>query len=301
MNEQILRFGEREHLIGILTLPSQPLPRALPVLIPNTGVEHRVGPNRLHVHLCRAIADAGFPALRLDLSGMGDSHMPRGSVSDATRDLQAAMHHLEQLHLGSRFVLVGLCSGASDVHALARVDARVAGAAFIDGFAFATPRYYLTYIAQRLLDPARIWYNLARRALPAQERAKTQIAAGDIEYLLAPSRIEMRRDLLQFMHRQLALCYFYTGQVQEVYNYASQLTDAFPELRHYRGFELHYLTQADHTFSRASMRVLLAELLIHWLRDKLVQQGAPAPGPAAAAPVSAPAPAPAPMPDALTI
>ena len=86
----------------------------------------------------------------------------------------------------------------------------------------------------------------------------------------------MRRDLLHFMHRQVSLCYFYTGQIQEVYNYAAQLTDAFPELRHYRNFQLHYLPLADHTFSRSSMRARLVELLIGWMQGMVMRHDATA-------------------------
>src|SRR5882762_5277118 len=76
MKERAIQFGPERRLIGILSLPSVVDPMRPAVIVPNTGVEHRVGPNRLHIRLCRGFARLGFVSLRMDLSGMGDSGLP---------------------------------------------------------------------------------------------------------------------------------------------------------------------------------------------------------------------------------
>ncbi len=264
MKESVLRFGARGELIGILSLPDKPVHGARPVLLPNTGLEHRVGPNRLHVHLCRALAAAGFPTLRLDLAGMGDSRAPDGSGADPTSNLKSAMDALEARGLGTQFMIVGLCSGAHDAHMLIRADDRVVGGAFIDGYVYPTARYFLTYFVQRALDPVRVIRRLFRAAGISKGTDQADGAKGELDYFRQPALAEMRRDLSIFISRGLALSYIYTGQIQYKYNYADQLQDALPELRGYKRAEVNYMAMADHTFSRTSMRSELVGIVLGW-------------------------------------
>jgi hypothetical protein len=88
----------------------------------------------------------------------------------------------------------------------------------------------------------------------------------DLDYFRQPTKAEMQRDLAAFMVRGLILSYIYTGQVQHRYNYAGQLEDAFPELRRYPNAEVRYLLMADHTFSQATMRSELVDVVVSWMR-----------------------------------
>lgn len=271
MKEQVLRFGHGDALIGILSVPDTPAPGALPVLVPNTGLEHRVGPNRLHVHLCRALCNAGFPTLRLDMSGMGDSGPGGPGQGGAVADIRAAMDALQGAGLGKRFLLVGLCSGAHDAHLTLRADGRVVGGTFIDGYTYPTARYYLTYLAQRLLDPGRLLRRLMRfarwpGAAGGTGGGQDDDAKDELDYFRQPTAAELHDDLAAFMRRGIALNYIYTGQVQNLYNYAGQLEDAFPELRRYERAEVHHLAMADHTFSRTTMRSELVGVILDWAR-----------------------------------
>lgn len=273
MKETVVGFGAGEQLMGILSMPDRPRPGAMPVLIPNTGLEHRVGPNRLHVHLCRALADEGFPALRLDMSGMGDSGAPAGAGANATSDLMAAMDALQARGLGTRFLVVGLCSGAHDAHWALRADQRIVGAAFIDGYVYPTARYAMTYIAQRAFDPARILRRIFVATRPDDDHDRPEGANEDLDYFRQPTLPEVRRDLADFMRRGLCLCFIYTGQIQNRYNYAGQLEDAVPELRGYPRARVSYLQMADHTFSQTSMRSDLVDVVLDWARQSATVHG----------------------------
>ena len=261
MKEVVLTFGERQ-LIGILALPEEIDPRRPAIVIPNTGIEHRVGPNRLHVKLARAFAQRGYVALRLDLSGMGDS--PMDAAGDAVRDLQEAMDELQRQGYGGRFAAVGLCSGAHDAHRLALADRRVTAVACIDGYAYRTPRFFLNYLQQRLTDPERLMRFLGKRIVIGA--GTDGFDAGNVDYFRQPRRAQMRRDLAVLMGRRDALCYVYSGQMQYIYNYAAQLTDVFPELKEYPAFELHHMAHSDHTFSTTQMSGDLAGCLLGWLQ-----------------------------------
>jgi hypothetical protein len=97
------------------------------------------------------------------------------------------------------------------------------------------------------------------------EDDKAGFAAEQVEFFKQPSLQEMQRDLAALMRRRVRLFFVYTGQVQHEYNYATQLTDAFPSLRKYELLRLEYMAHADHTFSRAPMRAALIEMLLSWL------------------------------------
>ena len=73
--ELTVLMGRHKSLVGIFTESSQsPAVTAPPtVVLLNAGIVHRVGPNRMHVLLARALAAAGISSLRFDMSGIGDS------------------------------------------------------------------------------------------------------------------------------------------------------------------------------------------------------------------------------------
>ncbi len=261
MKEQAIQFGSPPRLLGILSRPPLIPPGTPALLIPNTGFEHRVGPHRLHVHLCRALADAGFPTLRLDLSGLGDSP---ASSTDAVSDLQAAMDRLSQQGTAQHFGLIGLCSGANDAHLAALADPRVIGAAFIDHYCYPTARFRRNFWRERLLDWRRA-RNFLSGLLPRREETeKDRFRADQIEYFAQPSADDYAAQLQRLVDRDLALYFLYTGEVLSSYNYREQLTDAFPVLRKHQRLTLHFMPHADHTFSQIHMRKELVEGLRDW-------------------------------------
>lgn len=271
MREQIFQYGSARELCGILSLPDEPLPDATTVLIPNTGVDHRVGPNRMHVELARGLSAAGHAVLRLDLAGLGDSDLAagRGSV-DSTYDLAAAMDALIARGLGPRFTGIGLCSGAHDIHQIARIDERVVNAVFLDGYAYLTRRFWLNYGMDRLTNPQRysnVLSKIRARLVDREEGELHDTVVEEIKFFDTPEPTQMKADLQTFIARNVGLCYIYTGQVQHEYNYREQLTDAFPLLRGYPKLALRYMLDCDHTFSRRAMRQELIRMLVDWVTN----------------------------------
>ncbi|MFT7461978.1 MAG: pimeloyl-ACP methyl ester carboxylesterase [Pseudohongiellaceae bacterium] len=139
MTEEAVLLGAMGSLVGIVTDPD-PAVRAkvgpLPAFVfLNAGVTHRVGPSRLHVRLARRLAAAGFTSLRFDWSGTGDSgvrtdDLPIGeSIILETRE---AMDHLASTRGIDKFVLIGICSGATISFLTAKEDDRVVGAVLIN-------------------------------------------------------------------------------------------------------------------------------------------------------------------------
>jgi uncharacterized protein len=78
------------------------------------GPQYRAGSHRQFVLLARAIAEAGYPVLRFDYRGMGDSTGEQRDFLQVTPDIAAAMDTLQRkVPSVERVVLWGLCDAAS--------------------------------------------------------------------------------------------------------------------------------------------------------------------------------------------
>jgi pimeloyl-ACP methyl ester carboxylesterase len=136
LGERPVFFGGERRLFGVLAAPPTDAARPeLPaVILLNAGTVHRVGSHRLYVPLGRRVAALGFPVLRVDLSGIGDSPVPGGGREnlsyprDGLDDVRAAMDFLTTATGKARFVLAGLCSGGDIAFQLGFKEPRVAGA-----------------------------------------------------------------------------------------------------------------------------------------------------------------------------
>lgn len=132
MREEVFLFGKERSLVGVLTDPTEPKGRSLfpAFIILNSGIIHRVGPNRLHVKLARNLASSGFVVMRFDFSGIGDSKAREDKLpffKSAVSETQEAMSYLEATRGIKRFILVGICSGAAILFRTACQDPRVIG------------------------------------------------------------------------------------------------------------------------------------------------------------------------------
>ena len=134
MKEEVLCFGAKASLCGVVTRPESQSEKPAVVLL-NSGLVHHVGPHRLYVKLARALAERGHLVMRIDFSGIGDSSPRRDNVrfeKSAVEDARAAMDELARRYGAERFGLGGLCSGAEISFKTALEDERVVGAAMIN-------------------------------------------------------------------------------------------------------------------------------------------------------------------------
>lgn len=156
--------GEAQaRMVGILSLPAAPGPRG--ILIVTGGPQYRVGSHRQFVLLARALAAQGWPVLRFDLRGMGDSEGSARDYRAAGPDIAGALAQFFAAVPSLREVaLWGLCDGATAAACHAPRDARVYALILLNpwvrssaGLARATLRHY--YLP-RLLQGA-FWRKLA--------------------------------------------------------------------------------------------------------------------------------------------
>jgi exosortase A-associated hydrolase 1 len=119
--EKALTFDcQGDRLVGIAHAPG--VPGDIGVVMVVGGPQYRVGSHRLFVRLARTVACAGFPVLRFDVRGMGDSTGTPLGFENIGEDVGAAIAALvANFPTVRRVVLWGLCDGAAA--ALLYVDA----------------------------------------------------------------------------------------------------------------------------------------------------------------------------------
>lgn len=132
------------HSFGVLSLPAAGAQEDVCAVLLNAGALRRIGPNRTWVELARHWASRGVPAVRIDFEGIGDSDGDeRALVSNrnlySERMVSQTVSLLDDLTkrgLPSRFLLVGLCSGAYWALQTALADPRVAGSCMLNLYSF---------------------------------------------------------------------------------------------------------------------------------------------------------------------
>lgn len=180
-DEQVLEFScaGTAPLVGVLAAPQPPASAdALGVVIIVGGPQYRAGSHRQFVHLARALAAAGYPALRFDVRGMGDSAAadpsPLRGFQDINDDIAAAIEALLQARPSLRGVaLWGLCDGASAalLYSHERADSRVKALALANPWVRSQASLARThvkhYYRQRLMERA-FWAKLVRGGMALQ-------------------------------------------------------------------------------------------------------------------------------------
>lgn len=281
--ERICRFGDAQGLVGILTEPAAGPGEGPAFLILNAGLVHRVGPNRLHVRLARRLAAAGLPALRFDLSGLGDS-APRtdGLPYHASRveEARAAMDYLERERRIRSFVALGLCSGADHAFRTAWHDERVIGAAMIDGYAYASRASVARQRRQRLREAgtrllrAETWRRIVTGRHPMWQQLVARLrgsadenAAVERFVIDLPPRAEAAEQTQRLAARGVRLLFVYTGRLSKMHLEAEGSTEAFPPRDPAGRVQVACLTGSDHTLTLLSDQERLFSAVLDWAHE----------------------------------
>lgn len=125
-------------LHGIMHLPENRPQKKVAVIILSPGIKSRVAPHRLYVKMTERFINLGFPVLRFDFHGLGDSE---GEIDEAyaadlygsievgryVDDTISAMDWFVAKYQIDRFILSGLCGGAITGLLSSAKDERVVG------------------------------------------------------------------------------------------------------------------------------------------------------------------------------
>jgi len=274
MNEQLHRFGADARLCGILHTPAGNSSRTVVIFI-TAGLLHKPGPFRLYVELSRTLAAAGTPALRFDLSGIGESgRCTSGESAEqaAVTDVCEAIDWLNAEFGFRRFILAGLCSGAEVAHRAAVKDERVCGMIAMDGYIVRTPAYYWWHYLPRVfslskwLDFAGGWLHrlLARTALangiaPEDEALAFWEGPG-------PDRSQLAAEFTSLCDRRVRQLQIFSGGSGDC-SYQRQFHDAFHDVDFNGLVDVRFLAETDHVYVLHADRLRLVQLIADWISE----------------------------------
>lgn len=300
--EQAVEFCcDGDRLWGILT---RPLDNGvgLAVLVIVGGPQYRVGSHRQFVQLARSLAKRGFPVLRFDHRGMGDSTGQRRSFENIEHDIRAAIDVLYLNEPALRGVaLWGLCDGASAALMFGSSDPRVRGIiaanpwARDDASLAATHvrHYYGARLLQRdfwlrLLTGRFDWMTSLRsfasnlRRASAHLLARGPIGTGAED---ASFRARMVRGLAGFSGQTLLLLSENDLTAREFADHAAQSAE-WRRLLDGPSVKRVDLADSDHTFSRRIWRECIETATAEWLAQLADTGGSRASAGAVAAPIN---------------
>lgn len=273
------------HLTGVLHTGAPDAVCGVVIVVAG-GPQYRAGAHRQFVGMARRLAHSGFPVLRFDLRGMGDSSGEHRGYKESDPDIRAAIDTLMQRQPQLRsVVLLGECESASGILFYAWRDARVQGAVLInpwvrteEGRAQVIVRHYYT---SRLVS-REFWRHVLSGKFKAREsftsmidvvrtylRGRAQIArqtaqpeVDDLSALPLPVRVA--EGLRRFRGRSLLLMSgvdFIAREFDEV----TRTSKAWEGLLDNERLERVDVEGADHTFSREVWKNAAADTVTHWV------------------------------------
>ena len=277
----VFRCGD-EALVGVLTAPQPPqTPQDIGVLVIVGGPQYRAGSHRQFVLLARRLAEHGFPVLRFDSCGMGDSTGALRGFESLSPDIGAAVDALHRLCPKlSKVVLWGLCDGASAalLYCHETSDARVGGLCLLNPWVRSDAGLARThvkhYYAQRAMQPE-FWTKLFRGKVGVGALAGL---AHDVRLAVAGTRRPVAAQVTaqvtfqdrmavawsQFQHKILLLLSTDDYTAKEFLEHVGTEAAWANALIHPH-LERHDVTGADHTFSSGADRIRAEDLTLAWL------------------------------------
>ena len=244
-------------LVGIFhALPMQECDVAVVIVV--GGPQYRVGSHRQFVSSARALSAAGYPVLRFDCRGMGDSEGEFKGFEHVASDIKSAIEAMCDAHRPRRgIVLLGLCDAASAALAYCVSDARVVGLILMNPWVrsaqskaeVVVKRYYTSRLRQAdfwrklMSDNFDFFGSLGSLLRNVKQASQGKSQAADLGYIHA-----MRMGLAQF-----------TGPVMIVQSGRDLTADEFralcrrdpawKEALSRPGVRIVDMADADHTFS----------------------------------------------------
>lgn len=289
MNEQAIAFDcQGVPLVGIVHRGENPGRRGVLVVV-GGGPQCRVGGHRQLTLWARHLSAHGYPVMRFDYRGMGDSHGAFRGFEHVDEDIQAALDEFfRQVPQLEEVVLWGECDAASAILFYAHRDARVKGAVLLnpwvrteEGAARATLRFY--YV-RRLMEPS-FWrkvfsgrfnpfasaasaLRLVMQARGAARPAPPPALPDGLSAAL-PADLPLPDRMLAGLRRFRAPLMLVLGGRDIIAREFDLLTGGSPGWQQELGratVTRHDLPEGDHTFSSALQRDQVAAWGLEWLR-----------------------------------
>ena len=278
MSERLLTFHCRDDtLVGILH-ESGEVACDLGVLVVVGGPQYRVGSHRQFVLMARQLALAGFPVLRFDYRGMGDSDGDHRTFDAVEEDIRVAIDTLLGAVPGLRgIVIFGLCDAASAALMYCSCgDRRVAGLVLANPWvrteAGEANAFVHHYYGRRLLQKS-FWGKILGGHFDFWSAFSD--LASKVRVSFSAPRVGRPRERPHYVARMVAglerhnkpLLLLLSGRdltAREFENYCAASTQWSDRLGR-RDVERRDLRLADHTFSDSGSLKAAGRYIIDWL------------------------------------
>lgn len=275
--EPILFDCQGEKLLGVVTLPD--FSQEIGVLIVVGGPQYRAGSHRQFVLLARQLAASGYPAMRFDYRGLGDSSGEQRNFEAVDLDIEAAIETFRsrcpQLE---HVVLWGLCDAA----AACLLYWEQARSEVIGGMVLLNPwvrsdvtlarTHIKHYYAQRLLQ-SEFWHKFFSGQLGIGQAIRGFV--GSLYQAVVGTGNSVGRHDLPFQGRMLLALRDFPGMsliilsgndytAKEFLEYANNSSE-WRTVLNTENVVVKELPNADHTFSSVDDRVQVERMTIEWL------------------------------------
>ena len=261
--------------IGVLSAPTQPPAHDLGVLVIVGGPQVRTGSHRQFVQLARHLAAHGFPTLRFDVRGMGDSDGEPRNFEALGDDIAAALAAFTAHAPGvRRTVMWGLCDAASAalLYLHERQDPRVAGLVLLNPWARTEQGQAQAQLKHYYWDRLRqkaFWQKLLSGGVAVK-------AARDLIGNLRQARAPAASPALHYTARMGQAWRAFAGPVLLILSgrdlTAKEFVDhrasapAWQPPRDAGNTQEHTLADATHTFAEPGMKQQVEALCLDWLQ-----------------------------------
>jgi exosortase A-associated hydrolase 1 len=282
IRETALTFDcEGKTLVGIVSEPTRH--RCVGILVLVGGPQYRVGSHRQFLLLARRLAESGFPVMRFDFRGMGDSGGAKVDFTETVPDIAAALHAFKAACSSlENIVLWGLCDAASAalLYLRATSDARVRGLVLLNPWVRSEDTLAAThvkhYYTKRFVE-REFWAKLVNGNIDFAKAFRE--FRGTLALFLKGHRVRVaarQSSGEQYQYRMAAAFADFSGPVLVILSGADYTAKEFIECTRsnpfWRGLvarpnvERIDLADADHTFSTSVWRKEVETLTIAWLQ-----------------------------------
>ena len=265
-----------EELLGIVALPEKASETGIVIVV--GGPQYRVGSHRQFTLLSRALATAGYPCLRFDHRGMGDSAGTSHSFEDINDEIAAAIDTLlAQSPALKRVVLWGLCDAASAIliYCHATQDQRVAGLALLNPWVRSESTLARTqvkhYYGQRLIS-ADFWAKLFKGQLELgkamrglQNNVKLAKGGAEAPHQGALSFRQIMPQALRKFDGRILLILSGKDLVAKEFLDCATTDSSWSGILEQSTLRRCDIATADHTFSSTAWRQQVEQQTLEWL------------------------------------
>lgn len=249
------------------------------VLVIVGGPQYRVGSHRQFVLMARSLAASGYPVMRFDYRGMGDSEGEFRGFEHVAEDVQAAIEaFVVAVPSLSHVVLWGLCDGASAVAMQGMVDRRFSGMVLVNPWVRTASgeakAYVQQYYARRLLQGS-FWKKLLSGRLQILRSVREFVTALYRARQAPADACDAALPFIERMRRGIAACerpilLLISGRDLTAAEFVALTRDdaSWSGLLARENVSLVRLEEADHTFSSRTALERAVAACCEWL-DRL--------------------------------